>query len=590
MLPLLLAFAFHAEEAPKPPAAAGLRFFEQKIRPVLVKQCYECHSADAKKKRGGLLVDTRAGLLKGGDAGPAVVPGKPIESLLIKAMRHDGLVMPPKDKLSPEVIADFEAWVKMGAPDPRDGKAAASAGGIDIAAGKKFWSFRPPVRVPAPAVTDAGWPRGDVDRFVLAALEKKGLLPVRDADPAVWLRRVTFDLTGLPPAPEEIDAFDADARPDARERAVDRLLASPAFGERWGRHWLDVARYADSNGKDENLTFHEAYLYRDYVVAAFNRDRPYHELVREHVAGDLLGGEEALVGSGFLVIGPKVLADRDQVRRRLDVVDEQIDTVGRTFLGLSLGCARCHDHKFDPVPTADYYALAGIFTSTRTLDGFKLGNPVVSGWSLRPMSPADEKRQSAVKAHEAKMKKVGDQLKKAKAEMKAADDRSTMRVAARLAGVVVDDREAKLTGNWKASEFSKPYVGAGYAHDDRAGDGKKSAVFAAKLPKPGMYEVFVSYTTGSTRARNVPVTVKHAEGEKTVSVDQTKPPALDGLFTSVGTYRFDQDAAVTVTNKGTAGHVIIDAARFIPAGELAKDPEMGFPAGVKDQIEKTKKR
>lgn len=600
MLPLLIAIALHAEETPQSPSPAGVRFFEQKIRPVLLKHCYSCHSAEAKKSRGGLLVDSRAALLKGGDAGPAVVPGKPLESLLLKAIRHDGLMMPPKDRLSAEVVADFEAWIKMGAPDPRDGKAATSVAGIDLAAGKQFWSFRPPVHVPVPAVKDSDWPRGDLDRFVLAALERQSIRPVRDAEAMVWLRRVTFDLTGLPPSAEEIASFESDTRPDARERVVDRLLASSAFGERWGRHWLDVARYADSNGKDENLTFHEAYLYRDYIIEAFNGDRSFADLVREQVAGDLLPylnpvqRERQLIGSGFLVIGPKVLADRDQVRRKLDVVDEQIDTIGRTFLGLSLGCARCHDHKFDPIPTSDYYALAGIFTSTRTLDGFKLGNPVVSGWSLRPMSPEDDKRQTAFKSHEASLKKLTDQLTKAKTELKSAEERSTMRMPSRLAGIVVDDVEAKQVGEWKASVFTKPFVGKGYIHDDRTGDGKKSVLFTPKLPNAGIYEVFMAYTPGASRASNVPVTVKHAGGEKTVTLDQTKKPGLDGLFSSIGTYRFDKDATISITNKGTNGHVIVDAVRLIPIGEtpkvVATAAPMGIPPEVKEQIAKAKKR
>ncbi len=572
---------------------AGLRFFEQKVRPVLVEHCYSCHSAEAKKSRGGLRVDTREALLKGGDAGPAVVPGKPLASLLIKAIRHDGISMPPKEKLPARIIADLEAWVRMGAPDPRTGKAVVGAGGIDIAKGRAFWSFQPPRRHAAPDVKDAEWARGGIDRFLLAALEKQGLRPVADAEPAVWLRRVTFALTGLPPSPEEIEAFLGDPSPSARERLVDRLLGSSAFGERWGRHWLDLARYADSNGKDENLTFHEAHVYRDWVIRAVNDDMPYDRFVKEQIAGDLLGGEGPLAASGFLVIGPKVLADRDQTRRRLDVIDEQVDTVGRVFLGLSLGCARCHDHKFDPVPTADYYALAGIFSSTRTLDGFKLGNPVVSGWSVRPVDAANEKLLAAKTAHDAKLKAIATRLTKAKADLKASEDKGTMRVASRLPGIVVDDADAKLVGGWKASTFSRPYVGKGYIHDDRAGKGEKSATFTPKLPKAGTYEVFVSYTPAATRATNVPVTIRHADGEKTVEIDQRKKPALDGLFASVGVYRFEAGTlgAVVITNKGTEGHVIVDAARFIPKGALEKDAEMamGVPAGVKEAIAATKK-
>jgi hypothetical protein len=488
----------------------------------------------------------------------------------------------------------------MGAPDPRTGKAVVTGPGIDIAKGKKFWSFQPPRKHAVPDVSNAGWCRGDIDRFLLAALEKKGIRPVADAEPGVWLRRTTFALSGLPPTPEEIEAFLADKSPTAREKVVNRLLASPAFGERWSRHWLDVARYADSNGKDENLTFHEAHLYRDWAINSFNSDKPFDQFVREQVAGDLLPArddarhQEQMIGSGFLIIGPKVLADRDQKRRRMDVIDEQIDTIGRTFLGLSLGCARCHDHKFDPVPTTDYYALAGIFSSTRTLVGFKLGNPVVSGWSLRPIDADSEKLVAANKAHDAKLKALVEKIKKAKAELARAQDRSTMRVASRLAGIVVDDVDAKKVGEWKASTYTRPYVGKGYVHDDRAGKGEKSITFTPKISTAGTYEVFVSYTTGSSRSKKAPVTIRYAGGEKTVTINQQKKPPLDGLFASVGTYRFEAGTggSVTISNKGTNGHVIADAVRFIPVGMVVKSPEKktGIPEAVKKAVDEAKKR
>jgi hypothetical protein len=246
------------------------------------------------------------------------------------------------------------------------------------------------------------------------------------------------------------------------------------------------------------------------------------------------------------------------------------------------------------VPTTDYYALAGIFASTRTLDGFKLGNPVVSGWALRPLDAESDRRLAAAKAHEAKLKKLRDALAKAKAELKGAEDRATMRVPARLAGVVVDDKDAKLVGQWKASTFSRPYVGEGYKHDDRSGKGEKSATFTPDLPKAGDYEVFLSYTPGAGRATNIPVTITHAGGTAELKVDQTRKPTLDGLFHPVGTFRFDAGKAgsVTISNKGTTGHVILDAVRFVPAGALANEPEMamGVPAEVKERLAESKKR
>jgi hypothetical protein len=407
-----------------------VQFFEQKIRPVLVKHCYECHSAETKRPKGRLRLDSRAGLLKGGSSGPAVVPGNVDDSPLIKALRQDGVAMPPRGKLPAPVVADFERWVAMGAPDPRDASATGGPDSIDLKAGRRFWAFQPPRRYPAPPVKNAAWARGAIDRFILARLEAKGLQPAPDAERAVLLRRVTIDLTGLLPTPGEIDAFVADRSPDAFARVVDRLLASPHFGERWGRHWLDVARYADSNGKDENLTFHEAWRYRDYVIASLNQDRPFDQFVREQLAGDLLPAssqaqrDRQLVATGFLVVGPKVLFDRDPLKRKMDVVDEQIDTIGRAFLGLTLGCARCHDHKFDPVPTSDYYALAGIFASTRTLDGIKENNPLVSGWMLRPLGADGERLRAAQLAHQHKLEAAGASLRKMRADLLGLDGRA----------------------------------------------------------------------------------------------------------------------------------------------------------------------
>ena len=370
--------------------AKEVEFFEKKIRPVLVAQCYECHSAAAAtrgKLKGMLTVDTRAGLLKGGDTGPAIVPGKPGESLLLKALRHDASVsaMPPNEKLSAEVIADFEAWIAAGAADPRDGPAAVVKRGMSIDEGRKFWSFVPPKRIAPPSVTRADWARDDIDNFVLAKLDEQKIEPLGDTEPHLLLRRLSFDLLGLPPSPEEVAEFvngwnAANAEPEQQQswlsQTVDRLLARRQFGERWGRHWLDVARYADSNGRDRNVYFYHAWRYRDYVIESFHRDKPFDQFLREQIAGDLLPfsspeqRDEQRIATGFLALGAKSFEEIKPEIFRMDVIDEQIELVSRAVLGLSVGCARCHDHKFDPIPTADYYALAGIFRSTQTLAGY----------------------------------------------------------------------------------------------------------------------------------------------------------------------------------------------------------------------------
>ncbi len=358
-------------QAAAAPTADELRFFETSIRPVLVEQCHKCHGP--KKQWASLRLDSREALLRGGDSGPAIVPGKPDESRLILAVRQtdEDLKMPEDGKLTDRQIADLVRWVELGAPYPS--AAEASSRKRD----PNHWAFQPPADPAIPAVKNTTWIQSPIDAFVLARLEAAGCAPAAPADKPALIRRVTFDLVGLPPTPAELGAFLADNQPDAFRRLVDRLLASPAYGERWGRHWLDVARYADSNGLDENVAHGNAWRYRDYVVAAFNNDKPYDRFVTEQLAGDLLPADsdqqrhEQLIATGLLVLGPKVLAEADKAKMQMDIVDEQIDTVGRALVGLTLGCARCHDHKFDPIDSADYYGLAGIFKSTRTMESLK---------------------------------------------------------------------------------------------------------------------------------------------------------------------------------------------------------------------------
>ena len=355
-------------------------FFESKIRPVLVKQCYECHSASAKKVGGKLLLDSPGEMLGGGESGPVMQPGKPAESLLIQALRYDGLEMPPKHRLPEAVVNDFVTWVKMGAPDPRVNapKSARKEAPTDQAA---LWSFQPVTNPKPPLVRAKGWVRDPLDAFILAKVEAASLTPAKDAAPATLIRRLHFDLLGLPPTAEQVAAFERACsganRHAAIAKLVDQLLASPHFGERWGRHWLDVARYGESNGNDglsRNPSFPHAWRYRDYVIQAFNDDVPYDRFVTEQLAGDLLLAESPaqrdrhLIATGFLALGSKpAKAMNDNFE--MDVVADQIAAVGSGLMGLSVGCARCHDHKHDPIPTRDYYALAGIFKSTETLWG-----------------------------------------------------------------------------------------------------------------------------------------------------------------------------------------------------------------------------
>ena len=367
-----IAFAQDKEPTPSAPTAEGREFFEKHIRPVLVKHCYTCHSAGAKTLEAGLLLDSRDGLLKGGDSGPAIVPGKPEKSRLLLAIRHaeEDFKMPPEDKLSDAIVKQFETWIAIGAPDPRDGKTETKwAGRINLDEAKKFWSFQPVVDHRPPQVKRSDWARNDVDRFVLAALEQRGLTPVANAEKRTLIRRATYDLTGLPPTPEEIDAFLGDTSPEAFAHVVERLLASPHYGEKWGRHWLDLVRYADTSGCNSDFPVPQAYLYRNYVIGSFNADKPYDEFIREQIAGDLLpatarrrSGDEQIIATGYLAQSRRFGSRNNEFHL---TIEDTIDNVGKVFLGLTVSCARCHDHKFDPMPNEDYYALYGIFASTK---------------------------------------------------------------------------------------------------------------------------------------------------------------------------------------------------------------------------------
>jgi len=357
--------------------ADGAALFETSVRPLLSERCAGCHSAKVGKVKGGLDLDTLAGLLQGGDGGAAIVPGHPEQSLLIRAVGYDDetLKMPPKGRLTSRQVADLSAWIAAGAPWPGSSAAPATRpAGIDMPARMQAWTWKPVVSVSPPAVSDHAWPRDDIDQFVLAKLEAAKLRPADPADKRTLIRRLSFDLTGLPPTPAQVRAFVDDPSPDAVSKVVDRLLASPAFGERWGRHWLDVMRYADTAGQEHDDPIPYAWRYRDYVIRAFNDDVPYDQLVREHLAGDLLpaprvhptaGTNESILGTAFWFLGEAGRAPTDVRYDQFFRTDNQIDTLGKAFLGLPLGCAQCHDHKFDPIPQSDYYALWGFAESTR---------------------------------------------------------------------------------------------------------------------------------------------------------------------------------------------------------------------------------
>jgi len=403
------------------PTAEEIRFFETKIRPILVESCVDCHGADLAES--DLRLDTLEGMLTGGKAGPVFIPGKTRSSLLITAIGYqDGtLQMPPDEKLSKTAIADLTRWVEMGAPHPDSGKIAHKTDqhAIDLNKAREHWAYRPYEKPEIPDLPDTKQIANPIDAFVLADLNEHGLKPVPPANKRTLIRRATFDLTGLPPTPEEISAFLNDDSNTAFAKVVERLLNSPHYGERWGRHWLDIIRYADSNGLDENVAHGNAWKYRDYVINAFNNDKPYDQFLTEQLAGDLLDSSgqfelenERLIATGFLSLGPKVLAEVDSAKMEMDIIDEQLDTIGRSLMGITMGCARCHDHKFDPIGNKDYYALAGIFKSTRTMESYK----IVARWNENIIASPQEKARKAAhdKLVEQKNKQINDLTKKAK--------------------------------------------------------------------------------------------------------------------------------------------------------------------------------
>jgi len=517
-----------AEDAPAPKAPAkadpkAAAFFESKIRPLLAQQCGACHGEKAQK--GGLRVDSAAAFFKGGDTGPMVVPGHPEKSSLISAISYaKDLKMPPQGKLKPQQIADLTTWVSMGAPWPGyDGTALAvtpgKPGQLFSDEQKKFWAYQPVRDSAPPAVRNKAWVKSPIDAFILQKLEAKGLKPAAATDRRTLIRRVTYDLTGLPPTPDEVRAFLADTSPTAYAKLIDRLLATSAYGERWGRHWLDIVRYADSNGLDENTAFGNAWRYRDYVIRAFNQDKPYNEFLREQLAGDLLPASQddavnadRLTATGFLVLGPKVLAEPDKQKMLMDIVDEQIDTTGKAFMGLTLGCARCHDHKFDPLPTMDYYSLAGIFKSTRAMQNL---NTVAKAYE-RPL--ADKEALAKVQAHQQRLDEKKDAVREATDEADAAVSaqlvgnldrylvtglRAAVEPASALAappisrpGTVLVEAEKFLRGDVQVTTTG---FGQGIGIIESAGRSKAFTEYEVVLPTAGDYLLAIRYASGERR-------------------------------------------------------------------------------------------
>lgn len=543
ILALLTASAAFAQ------SAGDIEFFEKKVRPLLADRCYECHSAE-KKTKGGLRLDTREGWQAGGDSGPALVPGDAEKSLLIKAIRWTDLdlQMPPKQKLSDSEIQTLEEWIRRGAPDPRTATVASSV----KPSAQKHWAYQPLRRI-----------EGSIDKLTP---------PTDRATDAQLLRRITFDLTGLPPTENDLKSF------TSLESKVDELLASRRFAEHWARHWLDIVRFAESVTL-RGFVFKEAWRYRDYVIDSFHTDRPLDQFLREQIAGDLLP-ERQIIATTFLMLGNTNLEEQDKKQLEMDVVEEQLDVIGKAFLGQTISCARCHDHKFDPIPAKDYYALAGIL---RGVDALKHAN--VSEWLEQPLplNPAEEARFTAAEKEIAALEAELKKLKGANAPKVDVIDPKT------LPGIIVDSARAAKVGEWKHSQHNKPYIGDGYFHDDNSGKGTKTISFQPELTRPGKYDVRLAYAYGDSRAVNVPVTIFHADGETTVHLNQKERPA-DGSFTSLGQFSFEGNGFghVLVSNEGTSGHVTADAVQFLPIENFGGELAVVNTKPIEDRLRKLK--
>ncbi|MBX3421249.1 MAG: DUF1553 domain-containing protein [Pirellulaceae bacterium] len=556
--------------------AQDVHFFETRIRAALIEHCQGCHS-QATEASGGLLLDSRQGWLSGGDSGPAIQPGSADHSLLMRAVRYNDpkLQMPPDGKLPEHIIADFQHWIDTGAADPRMADGIVSQpSALSVDQAHQHWAYRP---LPAAESFSVGFdlPLGEaVDFFVDQQLASAGLQPLGAAAPSVLLRRLCFDLHGLPPSLEQlrrIDEADAQGQSTAMiEQIIDELLGSDLYGETIARRWMDVVRYADSITL-RGFILPQAWRYRDYLIDSFNADRSFQYMIRQQIAGDLLATEDIhlrsqhLVATTMLAMGNTNLEQQDKLQLEMDYLDEQLDVIGSAFLGQTLGCARCHDHKFDPIPTRDYYALAGILRSS---SGLVHAN--VSEWIERPL-PLDAAEQQRFDELDAEEKKLRDTVKQLKRRMEATTaEPSGFIVIDKLPGIVIDNQQARLVGQWTSSTHVRPIVGQEYIHDSDAQKGEKSATFQPEMLPAGRYEVRLAYQAGGNRASRVIVKVASADGEFDVEINQQQPASESGLWRSLGVYRFEQNgqAYVLVSNTDTRGHVVLDAVQFLPVRDI----------------------
>jgi hypothetical protein len=553
--------------------------FENSVRPLLVTKCFECHSSST-EQNGGLALDSLEAMLRGGDSGKALRIDSLDDSLIIRAVRYRDpkLQMPPDGKLSTAEIKTLEDWVAGGAKVSADFENAPSnrsvkSSALSVQQAREHWAYRPISNPSVPKSEESN----PIDAWISQRSTELDIVPSPLVDDRVWVRRLAIDLHGLNPTTElfaqadrVLNHTDPTLREQSRLQLVDEFLQSPRFGERFARHWMDVVRYAESLTL-RGFVLPDVWRYRNYLIDAFNRDRPFDQIIIEQIAGDLLDGQTTeassiqerqnrWIATTFWAIGDHNYEEQDKKQLEMDAVDEQLEVMGRAFLAQTLGCARCHDHKFDPIPTADYYALAGILKSSVSME-----HENVSKW-IRLALPLDPQQQKHFETIEEKLSTNKKLIANLKQQLKSGDANSMIVQSNRAQGIVVDDRNAKKIGSWKESSSVKSYVDDGYLHDENKDRGKKSVTFEPSSLETGSYTVRMSYAHGDNRSSKTQVRVFSADGDSLITVNQKSPPPEDGIWTHLGKYRFEKGGAafVIVSNENADGHVIADAVQFVP--------------------------
>ena len=580
-----------------------LASFEKHIRPLLVQKCYECHSLETEQS-GGLSLDSLEAMTQGGDSGPALNVQALDESLILRALRYRDpkLQMPPEGPLSASDLKNFENWVNKGAKVPSNFQRRSTAVpqaksiALSVPSAREHWAYRP---IAHPLLPTNGQ-INPIDAWIAKRCEELQISPSPLVDDRTWIRRLAIDLHGLNPTYEQtlqsvglLSGVDGAAAHLARLRVVDEFLQSPRYGERFARHWMDVVRYAESLTL-RGFVLPDVWRYRNYLIESYNQDRPFDQMILDQVAGDLLDDsqthptsihqlQQRRIATTFWALGDHNYEEQDKKQLEMDAVDEQIDVLGRTFLAQTLSCARCHDHKFDPIPTADYYALAGILRSSVSME-----HENVSKWIRLPLPLSSDQQQHYAELAN-RLSQVKKELSACKQQLSSGNSIASIVRSSDLKGVVVDDRQAKKIGVWKESSSVKAYVDEGYLHDENNSQGKKSVTFEPAALASGMYTVRISYAHGDNRSSKTPVRVFSADGEMLILVNQRRPAAEEGLWHSLGKFRFEKEGAcfVILSNDGADGHVIADSVQFLPESDQSEDSSASI-ASSDDQQESLK--